>query len=98
MTDVPQEQAEGLSPAVATALGIDAKPLSAPPLQLGPAEGQCFVSGERVALSRREFAVLAVLVAAPGHVVPRRRIYELVWGGQMADAGATWTCMSARCA
>jgi DNA-binding response OmpR family regulator len=82
-----QNVARGLSPAVATALGIHAEPLEAPPLQLWPAEGQCFVSGERVALSRREFALLAALVAAAGHIVPRGRLYELVWGGQIAHRG-----------
>jgi DNA-binding response OmpR family regulator len=82
-----QNATPGLSPAVATALGIDAEPLEALPLQLWPAEGQCLVCGQRVALSRREFAVLAALVAAAGHIAPRGRLYELVWGGQMAHRG-----------
>jgi DNA-binding response OmpR family regulator len=82
-----QEVTSGLSPAVATALGIDAEPLSAPPLQLWPAEGQCLVSGQRVALSRREFALLVALVAAPGHIAPRERLYKVVWGGQMPHRG-----------
>jgi DNA-binding response OmpR family regulator len=59
------------------------EPLTAPPLELWPAEGQCFVSGRRVDLSRREFAVLAVLVSAVGHIIARERPYEMVWGGQL---------------
>jgi two-component system catabolic regulation response regulator CreB len=82
-----QNTAPGLSPAVATALGISAEPLEAPPLQLWPAEGQCLVDGRSVALTRREFDVLAALVAALGHIVPRARLYELVWGGQLAHRG-----------
>ena len=82
-----QNVAPGLSPAVATALGINAASLEAPPLQLWPAEGQCVVGGQTVALTRREFDVLAALVAALGHIVPRARLYELVWGGQLPHRG-----------
>jgi DNA-binding response OmpR family regulator len=43
-------------------------------VELWPAEGQCCVSGRRVELSRREFALLTVLVSAAGHIVaPERR-------------------------
>ena len=87
MTVVSHDASPGLAPEVASALGIDAEPLIAPPLQLWPAEGRCTVSGQRVALSRREFALLVALVAAVGHTVPRPRLYELVWGWQMPDRG-----------
>ncbi len=56
MTVASQHASPGLALEVARALGIDAEPLSAPPLQLWPAEGRCTVSGQRVALSRREIA------------------------------------------
>ena len=87
MTVVSQEHPPGLTPEVASALGIDVEPLTAPPIQLWPAEGRCTVCGQRVTLSRREFALLVALVAAAGHTVPRHRLYELVWGWQMRHRG-----------
>jgi DNA-binding response OmpR family regulator len=83
MTTLAHEPAQALSPTVAAALGLDAEPLRAPPLELWPAEGRCLVAGQRVILSRREFALLAGLVAAPDRIVPRARLYELVWGERM---------------
>jgi DNA-binding response OmpR family regulator len=68
---------------VLSALGIDAEPIRVPPLVLRPAEGQCFVHGRRLTLSRREFERLVALAAAAGHVVPRANLYELLWGRAM---------------
>lgn len=46
-------------------------------------ECQAFVSGCRVALTVREFEILAVLAARPNRVLAREDIYARVWGGRM---------------
>jgi DNA-binding response OmpR family regulator len=83
VTTLAHEPAQVLSLTVAAALGLDAEPLRAPPVELWPAEGRCLVAGRTLSLSRRESALLAVLVAAPDRIVPRGRLYELVWGERM---------------
>ena len=65
------------------ALGIDAEPIRVSPVELWPSEGQCFVDGRRLDLSPREFELLVALVSAAGHVVPRARLYQLIWGQLM---------------
>jgi DNA-binding response OmpR family regulator len=64
---------------VASALDMDAAPIETGPLTLWPAEGQCFVDGQRLELSRREFEVLLCLASCAGHVVARERLHELIW-------------------
>lgn len=51
-------------------------------LEIDPAHRRVTVDGEEVALSRREFAVLAVLAEMPGHVISRSRIEDRVYGWQ----------------
>ena len=43
-------------------------------------ERRCLVSGEEVALTRREFDLLALLMEHPGQVFSRERLLENVWG------------------
>lgn len=68
-----------VSAQVTHALGLDAAPVEIEPLVLWPAEGQCFVGGTRLELSRREFELLLALASAAGHVVQRTRLFELIW-------------------
>ena len=83
MTPAAHDVSEPLLPMVAAALGISVAPLRAPPLELWPAEGTCLIAGRRLVLSRREFALLVGLVAAPDRIIPRERLYALVWGQSM---------------
>jgi DNA-binding response OmpR family regulator len=73
-----------VAPTVLSSPGIDTDPIHVPPLVLWPAEGQCFVDRRRVVLNRRAFELLVDLAAAAGHVVPRARLYERVWGHTIA--------------
>lgn len=52
-------------------------------LELRPDEYQAFVDGRRIALTVREFEVLAVLAEQADRVVRRPHIYARVWGGEM---------------
>ena len=73
-----------VDPRVQAALGLDAGPIHVGPLVIWPTEGQCVVDGRfRLSLSRREFELLVALAAAADHVVPRDRLYELLWGQTM---------------
>jgi len=47
------------------------------------------VGGAPVALSRKEFQVLAMIAAAKGAVCPRERLIAEVWGGPWAGANRT---------
>ena len=87
VSPVTERPPHALSPRIAAALGIDDEPLRAAPLELWAAECQCIVDGRRVDLSRRECALLTVLVAAPDRVLIRERLYELVWGHTMPTRG-----------
>lgn len=49
-------------------------------LDLQPAEHAAVLNGERIRLSPREYAFLALLVARPGEVVSPQAILEAVWG------------------
>jgi DNA-binding response OmpR family regulator len=45
---------------------------------------EAFVGGRSLGLTRREFELLVLLAGSQGRVIPRDRIYERVWGYQMA--------------
>jgi len=47
------------------------------------------VGGEPIALSRKEFQLLAMIAAADGDVCPRERLIAEVWGGTWAGANRT---------
>ena len=42
---------------------------------------KAWVGGSEVALTRREYGVLAAFVARPGIVIPKGRLYDLAWDG-----------------
>tara|TARA_B100000678_G_scaffold234621_1_gene203884 strand:- start:1707 stop:2366 length:660 start_codon:yes stop_codon:yes gene_type:complete len=52
------------------------------PLVIKLATRQVTLKGKEVELSRREFAVLEVLVRHPGHVISRSQIEEAIYGWQ----------------
>ncbi|HME03457.1 MAG TPA: response regulator transcription factor [Solirubrobacteraceae bacterium] len=52
-------------------------------LEVRPAEYQAYVKGRSLKLTRREFQVVEVMVKQPKTILPRERIYELIWGGRM---------------
>jgi DNA-binding response OmpR family regulator len=62
----------------------DVGPLVAGELEIRPDQFQAFVSGQSVALTRREFELLNVLAEARGKVIEREEIYQRVWGYAMA--------------
>jgi DNA-binding response OmpR family regulator len=53
--------------------------LSAGDLALDPAEHRCWRAGEEVALTRREFAVLELLMRRKGEVLSKAQILDHVW-------------------
>jgi DNA-binding response OmpR family regulator len=61
-----------------------AGPTVAGELEIRPDMFEAFVGGRSLGLTRREFELLVLLAASQGRVIPRERIYERVWGYQMA--------------
>lgn len=61
-----------------------ADPVMAGELEIRPDMFEAFVGGRSLGLTRREFELLALLAGSQGRVIPRERIYERVWGYQMA--------------
>jgi DNA-binding response OmpR family regulator len=59
------------------------RPFRAGPLEVRPDELQVLAGDHRVGLTVREFQVFLVLAERPDRVVPRERIYDLVWTGPM---------------
>jgi DNA-binding response OmpR family regulator len=66
-------------------LGLDSAPVASGHFVLWPREGRLTLHGRDVHLSGREFDVLRVLVLAVGHVLARKRLHEVVWGGPLPD-------------
>lgn len=60
-----------------------AEPILAGELEIRAGEQQVYVDGVSVDLTSREFAVLSVIAAQKGTVVPRELIYLRVWGYSM---------------
>jgi DNA-binding response OmpR family regulator len=60
------------------------QPTVAGELEIRPEMFEAFVGGRAIGLTRREFELLQLLAASQGRVIPRERIYERVWGYQMA--------------
>jgi two-component system, OmpR family, response regulator RegX3 len=58
-------------------------------LALDPRTHRVHLGGEEVALTPKEFALLALLMEEPGVVVPRRRILERVWDSAWYGASRT---------
>jgi DNA-binding response OmpR family regulator len=60
-----------------------APPTTTGELEIVPGQFQVSVSGHPLDLTRREFELLELLVAAEGQVLEREEIYERVWGYAM---------------
>jgi DNA-binding response OmpR family regulator len=60
-----------------------AEPLTAGGLEIRPDTYQVLAGGVAADLTRREFELMGVLVAAEGQVLRREEIYERVWGYAM---------------
>lgn len=58
----------------------DEAPVSLGPLHLDPASRDVTLEGKPVDLTRKEFDLLAYLVARPGRVLNRTQLLEAVWG------------------
>ena len=57
-----------------------APPIEHGPLRIDPATRRVILDGEEVALTQREFDLLAYLAAHPGRVFSRDQLMEAVWG------------------
>jgi two-component system, OmpR family, response regulator RegX3 len=58
-------------------------------LEIDVAAHRCWTDGVESALTRKEFAVLAILAAQPGTVARRERILKDVWGDEWMSAPRT---------
>ena len=58
----------------------EAPPIARGPLRIEPAGRRVFLDGEEVALTQREFDLLAHLAASPGRAFSRDQLMEAVWG------------------
>lgn len=58
----------------------EAPPIERGPLRIEPATRRVFLDGEEVALTQREFDLLAYLAMRPGRVFSRDQLMEAVWG------------------
>jgi DNA-binding response OmpR family regulator len=63
-----------------------ASPLDVRGLTLDPEQGEVRWQGERIALTPKEFQVLALLMRNPGRVMSREMILDRVWGA-LYDTG-----------
>jgi DNA-binding response OmpR family regulator len=61
-----------------------AGPVVAGELEIRPDMFEAFVGGRSLGLTRREFELLVLLAGSQGRVIQRERIYERIWGYQMA--------------
>jgi DNA-binding response OmpR family regulator len=61
----------------------DLGPLVAGEIEIRPDQYQCFVAGQSLDLTRREFELIQVLADAQGQVIDRESIYQRVWGYAM---------------
>jgi DNA-binding response OmpR family regulator len=66
------------------AIDPDLGPLVAGEIEVRPDQYQCFVGGQSLALTRREFELIQLLAGSLGRVLDRETIYQRVWGYSMA--------------
>jgi two-component system phosphate regulon response regulator PhoB len=59
-------------------------PLEQGDLRLDPERHRCFVKGEEVILTAKEFELLLCLMSRPGRVMTRDLLLEQVWGADIA--------------
>jgi DNA-binding response OmpR family regulator len=63
----------------------DLGPMVAGEVEVRPDQYQCFVGGQALDLTRREFELIQALAAAQGRVMDREVLYQRVWGYAMAQ-------------
>jgi two-component system response regulator ResD len=68
-----------------------APPIEHGPLRVEPATRRVFLDGEELALTMREFDLLAYLAAHPGRVYSRDQLMEAVWGEHVFTDTSTVT-------
>jgi two-component system phosphate regulon response regulator PhoB len=57
--------------------------LESGPLRLDPARHRCWVNGDEVALTAKEFDLLRGLMTRPGRVMTREALLDQVWGSDI---------------
>ncbi len=62
-------------------------PLKIHELEIRPAQYQAFLAGRSLALTLREYHLLELLMLGGAEVQERERIYETLWGREMARGG-----------
>jgi DNA-binding response OmpR family regulator len=63
------------------------EPIKVHALEIRPAQYQAFLAGRSLALTLREYHLLELLALGGGEVQQRERVYEALWGGEMARSG-----------
>ncbi len=62
-------------------------PISLPGLEIRPAQYQAYVASRSIELTLREYHLLELLALGGGEVQKRERIYQALWGREMARNG-----------
>jgi two-component system phosphate regulon response regulator PhoB len=58
-------------------------------LRVDPERHRCFVGGEEVELTAKEFRLLTTLMTRPGRVLTRERLLDEVWGSEITVTSRT---------
>lgn len=58
-------------------------------LRVDPDRHRCFVNGEEIELTAKEFRLLGTLMARPGRVMTRERLLDEVWGSEITVTSRT---------
>lgn len=58
-------------------------------LRVDPDRHRCFVEGEEIDLTAKEFRLLSTLMAKPGRVMTRERLLDEVWGSEITVTSRT---------
>jgi two-component system phosphate regulon response regulator PhoB len=66
-----------------TAGPAESRPLEHGALRVDVERHRCFVDGEEIELTSKEFDLLSELMQRPGRVMTRDRLLELVWGSDI---------------
>jgi DNA-binding response OmpR family regulator len=62
-------------------------PIKIGELEIRPDQYQAFVNGRSLALTSREYHLLELLALGGGEIQERERIYDALWGGELARNG-----------
>jgi len=58
-------------------------------LRVDPERHRCFVEGQEIELTAKEFRLLSTLMARPGRVMTRERLLDEVWGSEITVTSRT---------